>query len=289
MNKKEFYQKLDNLENKISKLENRITKLENDLMEEKLSKNTTNQGVALVADTLEPSPTIGEQYKDNIYEVYKENEKGVFSWRQQGYFGSLQNCTNAVKSYVLLNEINNHTLAEVKEILNKIDSIKVQIIDLTEEPKKLLKESKHPNIYKSLMRLSKLTKKLHHPVYNGAFFMEGNTYIVNTYFMLKVEGQIEGLEMIDAQILPKIDKQQLERILTIPSDATEVTINVATLKENILNKLPFTDINGYKFDTKQLYTVLKCFEDAPYSAKLIGYRLYIQGIDKIAVVAGQRY
>lgn len=135
MNKKEIYQKLDNLENAISKLENRIINLENELVEEKLSRNTINQEFAFAADTLEPSPTIGEQCKDNIYEVYKENEKGVFSWRQQGYFGSLQNCTNAVKSYVLLNEINNHTLAEVKEILNKIDSIKVQIIDLTEEPK----------------------------------------------------------------------------------------------------------------------------------------------------------
>ena len=102
MNKKELYQKLDNLENKISKLENRITKLD-DL--------------------------------NTIFKVYKENEKEVFYWRQQGYFGSLQNCMNAVKSYVILNEINNHTLAEVKEILNKIDSIKVQIIDLTEEPK----------------------------------------------------------------------------------------------------------------------------------------------------------
>ena len=102
MNKKEIYQKLDNLENKINKLEIRIVKLD-DL-------NTT-------------------------FEVYKENKKGIFSWQQQGYFSTLQNCMNAVKNYVLLNEVDNHTLAEVKEILNKIDLIKVQIIDLTKEPK----------------------------------------------------------------------------------------------------------------------------------------------------------
>lgn len=177
------------------------------------------------------------------------------------------------------------TLEKILSYLNKgnYDELKDRI---TKEI--LLKESKHPNIHKSLMRLSKIAKKLHHPVYNGAFFMEGNTYIVSAYFMLKVEGQIKGLEMIDAQTLPKIDKRQLEYILTIPSESTEVTVNVTTLKENILNKLPVTDINGYKFNTKQLYTVLKCFEDASYSAKLIGYRLYIQSVDKIAVVAGQR-
>ena len=70
--KKEFYQKLDKLENTISKLENKITKLENDLVEEKLSKNTTNQGFAVVGNTLEYFPTIGEQYKDNIYK-YVDN------------------------------------------------------------------------------------------------------------------------------------------------------------------------------------------------------------------------
>lgn len=70
------------------------------------------------------------------FEVYKENKKGIFSWQQQGYFNNIQNCMNAVKNYVLLEELNNHTLVEVKEILNKIDSIKVQIIDLTKKPKK---------------------------------------------------------------------------------------------------------------------------------------------------------
>ena len=72
---------------------------------------------------------------NTTFEVYKENKKGIFSWQQQGYFSTLQNCMNAVKNYILLNEVDNHTLVEVKEILNKIDSIKVQIIDLTKEPK----------------------------------------------------------------------------------------------------------------------------------------------------------
>lgn len=66
--KKEFYQKLDNLENKINKLENKTTNLENELVEEKLSKNTTNQGFVFVNSAPEYSPTIGEQYKDDIYE-----------------------------------------------------------------------------------------------------------------------------------------------------------------------------------------------------------------------------
>lgn len=70
--KKEIYQRLDVLENKISKLENKITNLENELVEEKLSKNNTNQEFAYINHNLEYSPTIGEQYKDNIYK-YVDN------------------------------------------------------------------------------------------------------------------------------------------------------------------------------------------------------------------------
>lgn len=72
MNKKEIYQKLDKLENTISNLANKITKLENDLVEEKLSKNNTNQEFVYINHNLEYSPTIGEQYRDNIYE-YVDN------------------------------------------------------------------------------------------------------------------------------------------------------------------------------------------------------------------------
>ena len=79
MNKKEIYQKLDKLETTsrsftriISNLANKITKLENDLVEEKLSKNNTNQEFVYINHNLEYSPTIGEQYKDNIYE-YVDN------------------------------------------------------------------------------------------------------------------------------------------------------------------------------------------------------------------------
>lgn len=43
MNKKEFYQRLDNLENKISKLENKITNLEDKLIEERLARNTIEE------------------------------------------------------------------------------------------------------------------------------------------------------------------------------------------------------------------------------------------------------
>ena len=79
MNKKEIYQKLDKLETTsrsftriISNLVDKITKLENDLVEEKLSKNNTNQEFVYINHNLEHSPTIGEQYKDNIYE-YVDN------------------------------------------------------------------------------------------------------------------------------------------------------------------------------------------------------------------------
>lgn len=77
--KKEIYQKLDKLETTsrsftgiISNLVDKITKLENDLVEEKLSKNNTNQEFVYINHNLEHSPTIGEQYKDNIYE-YVDN------------------------------------------------------------------------------------------------------------------------------------------------------------------------------------------------------------------------
>lgn len=77
--KKEIYQKLDKLETTsrsftriISNLVDKITKLENDLVEEKLSKNNTNQEFVYINHNLEYSPTIGEQYKDNIYE-YVDN------------------------------------------------------------------------------------------------------------------------------------------------------------------------------------------------------------------------
>ena len=72
MNKKEIYQRLDNLENKISKLENKITNLENDLIkerlsrntiEEKLSRNTYNQSHVVLRSFEHPSGV--EQYENN--------------------------------------------------------------------------------------------------------------------------------------------------------------------------------------------------------------------------------
>lgn len=73
MNKKEIYQRLDNLENKISKLENKITNLENDLIkerlarntiEEKLSRNTADQSYVFVKP-FEHFSTV-EQHEDTV-------------------------------------------------------------------------------------------------------------------------------------------------------------------------------------------------------------------------------
>ena len=132
MNKKEFYQKLDNLESIISKLGNKIIKLENDLEKEKLSKNITNQKIAFVTNSgLEYYPTTGEQCKDTIY-AYVDN---VFKFNV-GYIKALNFLTDfepsCIKSVKLREEMLSKKIGDLK---------RCEIEDLAPEEKSIIGNS----------------------------------------------------------------------------------------------------------------------------------------------------
>lgn len=127
--KKELYQKLDNLESIISKLGNKIIKLENDLEKEKLSKNTINQGIALVNDSnLEYYSTIGNQYEDTIY-TYVDN---AFKFNV-GYIKALNFLTDFEPSYINFVKLREEMLSK------KIGDLKkCEIEDLAPKEKSII-------------------------------------------------------------------------------------------------------------------------------------------------------
>lgn len=138
MNKKEIYQKLDKLETTsrsftriISNLVNKITKLENDLVEEKLSKNNTNQEFVYINHNLEYSPTIGEQYKDNIYE-YVDN---AYKFNVE-YIKAINFLTDFKPSYIDSSKLREEMLSK------KIGDLKrCEIEDLAPEEKSIIGNS----------------------------------------------------------------------------------------------------------------------------------------------------
>lgn len=133
--KKEIYQKLDKLETTsrsftriISNLVDKITKLENDLVEEKLSKNNTNQEFVYINHNLEHSPTIGEQYKDNIYE-YVDN---AYKFNVE-YIKAINFLTDFKPSYIDSSKLRD-------EMLNKkvVDLKRCEIEDLAPKEKSIV-------------------------------------------------------------------------------------------------------------------------------------------------------
>lgn len=151
---------------------------------------------------------------------------------------------------------------ENKKIIEMIDNNQIEELRKILLQEICVKENKNSNTQKGLLDLSKLTAKemeKDRPVLAGAYFHNGNTYICNGFYLVRIDNEErQGLEMAKtyADNYPQFDSfiDDFKYDKEVVVDRKEIT----TAK---VNKEQYVRVGTHKYQTKYFDKILKCFDD----------------------------